>query len=218
MKIAIDTSAISQTIISGLERFGSDWADLASSKAPRGKDLEPNDNTGTRSKPFGIRLGPPPDRSSTAYRERAEFLIRSNTPVQYKNRPYPSERAEHFLAKGALSYKRNHAIASMFRFTEGPNKGQAPEILRVSGGRLMGASRKRSQPGRLAASIESLGVTGEGGKYTVMVKASAPYAKYVEEGFHHKGGGDVKAQPFMRPAREELLLGLRRGDYFRGER
>lgn len=89
-------------------------------------------------------------------------------------------------------------LAGRYVYTEGPNKGESPAKIRIERGSVKGVGR---QPGRLRKSIHSIPATLEGMSVVGGVAVDAPYAKYVEYGFIHKGAASryVKSQPFFRP-------------------
>lgn len=75
--------------------------------------------------------------------------------------------------------------ADLFQGT-GANKGKTPDLIERQGGTIVGAFRHA--PGTLKKSIEFEGVRHEGNQVRAIVRAHAPYAKAVHEGFTHKGG------------------------------
>lgn len=75
--------------------------------------------------------------------------------------------------------------ADLFQGT-GPNKGKTPDLIERQRGSIVGAFRHA--PGTLRNSIEFEGVRHEGNQVRAIVRAHAPYAKAVHEGFTHKGG------------------------------
>jgi len=85
--------------------------------------------------------------------------------------------------------------AEFFRGTAGKNKGAVPDVLRFRGGAVVGAFETRG--GTLKASIKFDGVRREGNRVIATVRAHAPYAWYVHEGFNHVGGKAIAPRKFL---------------------
>lgn len=90
--------------------------------------------------------------------------------------------------------------AKFFRFTHG---GETVEELAVRRGKLRGVG-KPYVPGTLKKGIHAVPAQVQGSQVIASVVSSAPYSNLVERGFHHKGGTQVAARPFMRPAADEV--------------
>lgn len=96
----------------------------------------------------------------------------------------------------------------------GRHKGQAPASLDVSRGTVRGVFAHR--PGTLRDSIKFDGVRVNGNKVSASVTAYAPYAKFVHDGFQHKGGKRVAGRPFLRWALVNVLPRLRDSKFYTG--
>lgn len=82
------------------------------------------------------------------------------------------------------------------------NKGQTPDIIEVRGNTVVGAFLHK--PGTLKGSIRFTGVRREGNRVVLTVRAHAPYARPVHDGFTHRGGRHhggkgtfIKGKPFL---------------------
>lgn len=86
----------------------------------------------------------------------------------------------------------------LFVGTRGKNKGKTPDTIDVIRGSIKGAFQHK--PGTLRDSIHLDGVTQGNDQVTLKVVASAPYAKYVIEGFTHTSGKHVAGRNFFKQA------------------
>jgi len=103
-----------------------------------------------------------------------------------------------------LGRTTNPSITGLFQGTpKAGTRGKSPTSVEVKGGKLVGSFGH--EPGTLRRSIKLDGVVREGNTLTATIRAHAPYAWYVHEGFNHKGGWKTKVsettpvdkQPFL---------------------
>lgn len=201
-KVSIDISPIYSAVMDILNAAGRDWFQIAHKRVPRRKPTDRR-HPGARSQSFPVR-----------FRTGTKGLGRGQVELHQKFVTFSArQRAQHL--SNLAGYKSLHQAAGLFRYTAGPNKGQSPEVIVVKGARLAGAEVTKG--GTLADSIEVEPARIEGNRVTTVFKATAPYAKYMDEGFHHKGGGQVPGRHFARePLHNVVLPGLREGKYLRG--
>ena len=200
VRVTIDTSPLVEAVINMLNRAGRDWYDESYRLTPVRKPQE--------GKEVGLRAPAHPVRLA-----RASQL----TNIQARLRRSLSTQASTRAAEiGAL---RGHAarakFAQLFRYTEGPQKGQAPEIVATRGSKIVGVELTRG--GTLKAGLELIPARREGNLVTVTLQNKVPYAAPQEYGFKHKGTGQIPGRRFMRGPRDNKILpGLREGRYLRG--
>jgi hypothetical protein len=79
----------------------------------------------------------------------------------------------------------------------GKNQGKTPDAISV-GRTIKGAFQHK--PGTLRDSIRFVGVRREDNRLVATVRAHAPYAWYVHEGFTRENGKMVAGRPFLKNA------------------
>lgn len=133
---------------------------------------------------------------------------------QKHGRPYPVVM-DYRVSYRKIERERGAFAATLFEYSSGSKKGQTPEEVFIRGGSLRGREKEEAG-GTLRDSIKFLGVRKDGMKVTGTLVASAPYAHYVEYGFHHNHGTSIPANPFMRgPLHNNIVPDFKAGKYFK---
>lgn len=112
-----------------------------------------------------------------------------------------SQERSRFFRRAFGDSTREQSARKFFRGT-GKNKNRTPDALRIGRGTIQGAFRHR--PGTLRDSIRWDGTKVTDGIVTGTIRAHADYAKYVHEGFTHKGGKKIAPRPFLWQAAEQV--------------
>ena len=152
------------------EKIGPHFVNVAKARAPVGEDWLPRAAKGKQFQPVSLRPSRDFRRSSAEKRARRAELEALLAETRGTSRIDVLRGGEE----------------EFFRFTDGPNKGQTPDVIDVRHGGLVGASKHRA--GTLRDSIKIVGVQRAGSRVTMTIAATAPYAWLVHEGFTHKGG------------------------------
>jgi hypothetical protein len=104
-------------------------------------------------------------------------------------------------------------FARLFTFRKG---GGTPGLVVEHKGLLRGVrSVERTKP-HLYETIHFEGVTKNGDVLTARVRAASDHANLVEFGFHHKGGGQIAGRPYLLPAFDAEVEGVKSGKAFKG--
>jgi hypothetical protein len=211
-----------ERLIAGMEKAGKDCEESAKQFAPvRKPRILSLSDPGSNSEQYPVRL-----KSGPSYRA----LTKTQQSLHAQIEEYPSsiKAFRHILTHASSKHKDYAAgqrqanrmairLAQLYTYSAGPMKGQSPGFLVEHGERVMGVTRPSDQGGHLRDSIHFLGVEVLEGKIRIRVKADAKYAWYVEKGFRHKGGTQIKQRPFLRRAMKEVVIPkLRNGEYFKG--
>lgn len=202
-RVTIDIDPIAEAVLGILNRAGSDWYQAARKEVPVRKPNQRTDQAGSRSQAFNVRLiGTSRGLSGPQTRLRRDLSTMT-----------PKTRAEYI--ENLRGFAERSKVAKLFRYTEGPMKGKAPEVITARGRKVAGAEVTRG--GTLRDGIEFVPAKREGNLVTIVLQNKVPYAKFVHDGFKHKGGKQVKERRFMAGPRDNLILpALRAGDYNRG--
>lgn len=112
--------------------------------------------------------------------------------------------------KGQSAQQARNEFGKLFRFKAG---GGTPDRVDIRKTILRGF--RRTKP-HLRDTIKSEGVVLRGNTLHLTVAARSDHANLVEKGFHHKGGGQVAARPFLLPALMDEREGLRTGRSLKG--
>lgn len=197
-------NAIAVQVSKGFQKLGVHVADVATSRAPVSaeRNFNPRKFVPVKVKPvgtFGLETG-----SDASKRASRLFEIRN-----YSSR----ERGE--LFRKAFGNATTSENATRFFEGTGKFKGQTPSALRIGkGGAIVGAFKH--QPGTLKKSIKFDGIRREGNKVIATIRAHAPYAWYVHEGFTHKGGGRVQGPKFLLSALDNIRSRLTDASTYEG--
>lgn len=201
--ITIDTGPIYDWAERVLAKAGADWLAASQKETPVRKPRD-RKGAGDRSQAFRVRL-------------RGTGLTLGQRRLKRSLGTVPSTRA---AVIASLQGSARREYAQLFFYTEGPNKGRSPEVVLTRGSRIVGAEVTRG--GTLKAGTKLVGPVREGSRVTITLRNDVPYARYVEEGFNHKGGKPVwggrgKGKRFMRGPRDQMILpALREGRYSKG--
>ena len=199
-RVTIDTAPIYAAVVDAMNAAGHEWLTVVKKRAPVRKNTARR--PGSRSQTHRVRLVG--ERGLT----EAQRVLRRSLVGES-----PGTRAA--IIGSRSGYNAARLAAGLFRYSEGPLKGQTPEVVLAKGSRVVGAQVVRG--GGLRDSLELEPAKIEGQLVTIVLKATAPYAGPVEYGFKHKGGGEVGPHKrFMRGPRDDLIIpGLQQGLYFR---
>lgn len=201
VKATFDISPLYRAVENILNRAGGDWYKAARKEAPVRQPAE-RARPGERSQAFAVRQIP------VSQMTQSQKLLRRSLGIR------PSTRAA--SVEALIGHRARSEAAKLFRYSEGPMKGQTPEILLGrKGGKLAGAEVTRG--GTLRDGIELIPAVTEGNRVTIVLQNLVPYAGPQEYGFHHKGTGKIKGRRFMRGPRDQMIIpALRDGRYNRG--
>jgi hypothetical protein len=203
--------SIRNRLVKATEIASAEGADRAREIAPVGKGAR--QATGSNPRFFATRL-------QTTY----EFN-RQHRNSSRRARAAASERLVRL--KELRSLKRSELVNEVrssdiefFRFSSGSNKGEQPDYLDVRpakgpGGEAVKGAVTTYRPGRLRRGIHPIEVQIKGLIVTGGFASDAPYSKYVEHGFHHKGGTEVEGKHFMRKSTEALRERWNSGEFIK---
>lgn len=119
------------------------------------------------------------------------------------------------LIKRAGGSTTSSGFLSLFRGTRARGTlGRSPDIIQTRGRSFVGGFTHTAGTLRESIKIDSIEAAGE--TVTMIVRAHAPYARWVHEGYNHRGGAKhkgetthIKGKPFLRWAlvniHEELM-------------
>lgn len=167
-------AALTPRVVNGFKDLAAEVVDVARARAPKSDG----------------------DEGSTRF---TSIKLRSVNQFGEKDFETRNRRAEveALLAEARGGARLDVLNSNDVRFFQGtdPNTGQrnkTPDVIDIRGNKLVGGFKH--VPGTLKASIKFDGVLVEGNTIRATVRAHAPYAYYVHEGFKHKGGWKVKAK------------------------
>lgn len=183
-----------------LQELGQHVADVASARAPVGKGQESSVAPISTARSFNPR--------TSSFQGLRLKPIGSFGLVRGEG----SKAGRLLELHGLTSRQRARAVRpiedrDLFQGTGG-NKGKTPDIIEIQRGTIKGAFKgKQHLPGTLRKSIRFVGVERRDNRVVAVVRAHAPYAMAVHEGFKHEGGRghdgestEVAGQPFLKNA------------------
>lgn len=170
---------IAARVTKGFEKLGPHLASVAVARAPQSAERNFAPQRGSFQR---VQLRPPSAFPGGREGSKAEALR-----LGYERFEALGRAGQIRALSAAGGQTSSKGITQFFQGTRrGGTLGRSPDIIRVQGGTLKGAFAH--QPGELKRSIRFIGVKREGNTVRAVVRAHAPYARPVHEGFTHRGG------------------------------
>lgn len=190
----VDEEAIVNAMASRVEKhlteLGQHVADVAAARAPVGKESH-----STRTAQRVFLRGPHEFTQGAAHGKFEAFSALGRGGIIRALRK-----------AGGIEKRPSHL--QFFRGKRGtPQYNQSPTKILLKGNTLVGHFATH-EPGTLRRSIKFEGVTREGNTVAATVRAHAPYAMAIHEGFKHKGGRDKQGEVTEIPGRPFLKNAL----------
>ena len=193
-------------LIAATERADAEGADDAREIAPLGKGE--HKATGANPRFFSVKL-----------QTTRDFNKRNKTGLPSETRRRARLNVLRSLNRADLASEVRPEDLEFFRFSSGSRKGERPDYIDVRpargpGGEAVRGATTHYTPGRLRKGIHPIDVKATKLEVIGGYASEAPYSNVVEKGFHHKGGTEVAAIPFMRQSAENLRDRWNSGQFF----